>query len=437
MIREFFFDGTPGRLFWAWSGLFGFLGHQAFKAYLAWAINGWYEKFYDLLQTSIEYGSGVAGNAVNVASGENGENGENGEEGGDPFAAIRARVTATLWDFGILVAPAVVVHPLAGLWRNWWVFTWRRTLLTSYLHRWNTTIPAIEGASQRVHEDTQRFASGIQSCVGVVLNSLFTLGVFCPVLYGLDSSLMTIAVLAALGGLSVSVLVGWPLVGLEVNNQVVEAELRKKLVLLETDPREVHNNGTPYTPFTRIVHSLTLNYWRLYLSFGALSTWLAFYEQVAVILPYVLVAPRLFAARPEDQLTLGQLMKVANSFGRVFDALNVISDRWLEINEWRSCVRRLREFEGAMSNRSPGTRNPLVPNLPEHSEVLEALEAVYAGPECTDGPEPPQMPPRMPPQVPPPPRTRTITGEPLPPPLLPLPDEESGTELPWAQVDRG
>ena len=40
--------------------------------------------------------------------------------------------------------------------------------MRSYLDRWNTQVPAIEGASQRVHEDTQRFAAGIHSCVSKV-----------------------------------------------------------------------------------------------------------------------------------------------------------------------------------------------------------------------------------------------------------------------------
>jgi len=131
-------------------------------------------------------------------------------------AGLRSNVYDALTEFAWLVAPAVVVHPIAGLIRNWWVFCWRRVLMRAYLHRWNTSIPAIEGASQRVHEDTQRFASGIQSCVATLLQSIFTLAVFCPVLYDLDPWLMGVAVLAALGGLGVSVVVGWPLVGLEV-----------------------------------------------------------------------------------------------------------------------------------------------------------------------------------------------------------------------------
>lgn len=349
MLTEFFCDGSWKRRLWALSGLVVFLLHQVFKAYLAWAMNGWYERFYDLLQTHVEFGSGGVGDEAQSGSGMSGMSVE-----------LENSVYNALVEFSFLVAPAVVVHPVAGLVRNWWVFSWRRVLMRSYLHRWNTAIPAIEGASQRVHEDTARFASGIQSCVSVIIESIFTLGVFCPVLFELDPMLMTVAVIAALGGLAVSMVVGWPLVGLEVNNQRVEAELRKKMVLLEADPKDVHTNGTPYTPFIRLFGDLSRNYWRLYLSFAALSTWLSLYEQVAVILPYVLVAPRLFAVDPARRMTLGKLVKVSNSFGRVFDSLNVISDRWLQINEWRSCLRRLREFEAEVSTRSPARPARLV-----------------------------------------------------------------------------
>ena len=349
MLFDFFRKGSCAHRVWAWGGLIVFLAHQLFGAYLAWAINGWMERFYDLVQTTAEAGSG---------------NAENRQE-------MRDRVYDSLWEFAIIVAPAVAVHPIAGLVRNWWVFSWRRTLMTSYLNRWNTTVPAIEGASQRVHEDTQRFASGIQSCVAVVVQSVFTLAVFCPVLYSLDPQLMGIAAGVAMGGLGVSMLVGWPLVGLEVNNQVVEAELRTKLVILETDPSSIFSVGTPFTPFIRLFHSLALNYRNLYLSFAVLGTWLSLYEQVAVLLPYMLVAPRLFADRPEDVFTMGKLVKVSNSFGKVFDSLNVISDRWLEINAWRSCLRRLREFEREVSNRSPARACKLTSTSEVHLELAE------------------------------------------------------------------
>ena len=61
-----------------------------------------------------------------------------------------------------------------------------------------------------------------------------------------------------------------------------------------------------------------------------------------------MVAPRLFAARPEEVMTLGALTQTANAFGKVFDSLSIVSDNWLQVNEFRSVLRRLREFEAEL-----------------------------------------------------------------------------------------
>ncbi len=373
MLREFFLIGNS-RVF-AWFGLVVFLGHQGFKAYLAAAINDWYGNFYDILQTHVEEASGDVEFGDLLAGGA-----PSGEAAADGFSEARAKVWDELVNFAWLVAPAVIVHPLAGLIRNWWVFRWRRTLMRSYLTRWNTQVPAIEGASQRVHEDTQRFAAGIHSCVSKVINSLLTLIVFCPILFGIDVGMMFIAVAAALGGLGVSVLLGWPLVDLEVENQRVEAQLRRRLVLLEATPLEVHKTGTPYSAFTQIFHHLTLNYRNLYLAFAVLNTWLSAFDQSAIILPYLIAAPRLFAADPASRFSLGQLMKITNAFGKVFDAMNIVSENWLEINEWRSVLRRLSEFErDVTAHTTPSAR--LMPSEMELSDANDTADAAQSAPD--------------------------------------------------------
>ena len=334
MFREYFCSGSCCRLFGAWFGLVVFLAHQVFRAWLKWAVNDWYGRFYDVLQTTVERSSGAF----------------------DPnteLATMRGLVWDQLINFAIIVSPAVVVHPVAGLIRNWWVFVWRRSIMKAYLTRWDINIPPIEGASQRVHEDSQRFASGIQNCVAIILESVFTLMVFCPVLYRLDPELMAVAIGTALGGLLVSVLVGHKLVGLEVGNQREEAELRKRLVVLEVDPSSLEISGSPLLAFVDNLKSLSSNYWSLYINFAALATWLSTFDQFCIILPYLLTAPRMFAEDPSRVLTLGALMKVTNSFSKVFDSLNIVSENYLALNEWRSVLRRLTEYEREVYNRSP------------------------------------------------------------------------------------
>ena len=44
MLKEWFCEGTCRRKLFAWLGLFVFLGHAVFKAWLKMRLNGWYER---------------------------------------------------------------------------------------------------------------------------------------------------------------------------------------------------------------------------------------------------------------------------------------------------------------------------------------------------------------------------------------------------------
>ena len=107
-------------------------------------------------------------------------------------------------------------------------------------------------------------------------------------------------------------------------------------------------DSAPHSIFHTLLHDLKVNYRRLYSQFFALAAWLASYEQAAVIVPYAMMAPYLFAVDPAQRTTLGSLVKLSNAFNKVFDSVNIVSDNFLEINEWRSVLVRLREFEREM-----------------------------------------------------------------------------------------
>jgi len=381
MLREFFLHGSRLRRAWAWLGLLVFLCHHLFKVWLKLALNNWYQSYYDVLQTSIPTGSG---------SGPDADRSE-----------LRDAVYTELVKFVYVVAPAVVVHPVAGWLRNLWIFAWRRALIERYLELWDVHAIPIEGASQRTHEDTQRFATGVQTCVANVLDSVLTLIAFGPVLCGLDPSLFWLAFGSAGGGLMVSWIVGSPLVDLEVANQRVEAELRRDLVILEASP-QIYRFSPPQS-FAQVLRRLAQNYNRLYRAFAALQTWLTSFDQAMVVVPYLAVAPRLFADAATDRLSLGQLVQVTNAFGKVFESLNVVSDSWLAINEWRSVLRRLTEFERALGASGRPARSQLVPPGVELSDTAQtepaaqAAQAAPAEPATEPATEPPGSPASEPP----------------------------------------
>ena len=315
------------------------------RAWIKSRMNDWLSRFYD-----------IGGKASDASSGDP-----------DELELGARRVNSLLGEFALLCLPSVLVHPLFKLVINRWVLSWRIALINSYLSEWTPSEHRIENGAQRVSEDTQRFARGVATICMVLLDCVLTLAVFAPILLELGiairptprpgSWLVLVCVGMAVCGTFISIALGWKLVSLEVENQKVEANLRKRLVLQEErrintqhlDPNTlVDESPKPgrmalKVAFKHVIQELKDNYIRLYSRFAAFSLWLGAYEQLTVILPYLLVAPLLFAG--DNPVSLGKVTQTSHAFGNVFDSLNVLSDRWVEFTEFMSVIRRLREWE--------------------------------------------------------------------------------------------
>lgn len=133
MLREFFLAGPCCHVVFAWAGLGVFIAHGLFKAWLKWALNDWYSRFYDGLQDIVD-GSGEV------------------EDEGEHLAVKRAEVFDNLVEFAWIVAPAVVVHPVAKWIASVWRFSWRMSLVRSYLAHYDVMIAPIEGTAQRIRK---------------------------------------------------------------------------------------------------------------------------------------------------------------------------------------------------------------------------------------------------------------------------------------------
>ena len=389
MLREFFLQSRGAERVWAWFGLAVVLGQAVFSAYIKFAVNKWFSTFYDLLQTS---GTLLV-------------NSTQPDEGQDVFAASQAKVWKEIASFGWIVLPAMIVSPVARWIRSKWALLWRMSLMRAYMAAWDPNVPPVEGASQRLHEDTQRFSKGLEGFLSTVLNAACVLGVFTPILLSLGGRiyaptaflrllgswwLLGCAVAAAGLGLGMAVFAGRRLVDLEVDNQKVEAELRTTVCLLEATPEKLFSssssfstatgmgcsssspssssfaNGKPaghgslddgstseeswpfdaassstaatelgraqptgpsYPPpaplFERLWRSLQENYELLFRNFFYLNLWLSCFDQVMIVAPYFLAAPLLFARDPSQRISLGTLVQISNSFGKVLSLIHI------------------------------------------------------------------------------------------------------------------
>lgn len=354
MLREFFCEGTHYRLAVAWCGLMIFVLHACYNAFLSWQLNGWFERFYDTLQTAVldEARAAMRGEGSGALSDSDAAEVGMGTEAATAYLTQkRGEVAILLREFCVIVAPAIFIGPAASWFGSIWRMTWRMALMQTYLSRMDGVVDPVEGASQRIHEDTARFEQGMHRCLTMSLDSVLTLCVFAPVLLEIGERvqlpgwrwppwLFFIASIAAFCGLGISMVVGRRLVRLEVENQRVEARLRKGLVLIENDADAVRTQWF-HTTFAVMV----LNYERLFANFAAFNLWIGLYNQSLTILPYALCAPLMFADHAADRVTLGLLVKLTNAFGKVFGALAILTENWGSVNEFRSTVWRLSEFE--------------------------------------------------------------------------------------------
>ena len=318
MIKSFFFS-KKWRL-WAWGGFIFIIGSLLAQTWIDVKINEWYKGFYDLLQKPTE-------NDIN-----------------------------DFWDgiltFLKLAIPYVIIYTLTNYFTRLYAFRWREAMTFAYMPYWKNIDAKVEGASQRIQEDCMNFAKIVESIGLQVVRAIMLLIAFTPILWGLSSnvilpwlkdingSLVWISLSTSLGGILISWLVGYKLPGLEYNNQVVEAAFRKELVYGEDDRV---NYVRPPT-ILELFSGIKFNYHRLFLHYGYFDLWVILYNQVMVIVPYVIMGPGLFAG----SMTLGILIQTSSAFREVHSSFSLFINNWTRITELRSIFRRLNEFEIAI-----------------------------------------------------------------------------------------
>ena len=334
MLKSFFLE-KKWRL-WSWGGLLLLIVSLWFQVQMTVAINVWYGKFYDLLQNAGDYvdkpQEGIQLFFSQLISLEYILNGFEGD-----------------LSFVVIAFPYIFLAIFTGWFTRIYGLRWREAMTFNYIPKWQAVESEIEGASQRIQEDCNRFARIIESLGLQVIRALMTLIAFIPILWTLsekvdipilkdiDGSLVWFTLIISLGGIVISWFVGIKLPGLEYKNQRVEAAFRKDLVLGEDDKKNYAQTETLLELFTGI----RFNYHRLYLHYGYFDGWMNTYDQFMIIAPYLIMGPGLFTGL----ITLGVMVQVSNAFSRVHGGFALFLHNWTTITELRSIWKRLNEFE--------------------------------------------------------------------------------------------
>jgi peptide/bleomycin uptake transporter len=267
---------------------------------------------------------------------------------------------------------AVFVGVLARFFVSHYIFRWRTAMNDYYMANW-PKLRFVEGASQRVQDDTMRFSKTTEELGVSLINSIMTLIAFLPVLMQfsanvtelplvghIPNALVVVAVVWSLFGTGFLALIGVKLPGLYFRNQRVEAAYRKELVFAEDD----ETRAQPQT-VAELFASVRKNYFRLYFHYMYFNVGRIFYLQIDDIFPYFVLAPTIVAGK----ITLGAMTQILNAFDKVRSSFQYLINSWATIVELQSIYKRLRTLEAAVH----GEELPAIERTPD--DVGVAAEA--------------------------------------------------------------
>ena len=318
MFKSFF----GNRKWWAWSlgGSLIILLATWYRVELDVQINQWFGEFYDTIQQVLK----------------------------KPNSMTFPDFMKLLLKFAQIAGISMIVAVLGDFFGRHYIFRWREAMTEYYQSHWEK-VRHIEGSSQRIQEDTMRFAKIMETLGVSFLQAILTLIAFLPLLLELskqvtqmpwigyvDHALVYVALLFSLAGTVILAVVGIKLPGLEFNNQKVEAAYRKELVLGED-----HIDRAQLPVLKDLFEDIRKNNYRLYwhYMYFDLARWS--YLQFAVIVPYIALAPSLLMGL----LTLGTLQQIVRAFNKVQDSFQFLVQSWTTIVELLSIYKRLKGFE--------------------------------------------------------------------------------------------
>jgi peptide/bleomycin uptake transporter len=331
-----YFGGAIGLfyLFWSWyaphrwqnwsilgSGLVIFVTN--FSVQVSVALNDWRGMFYDMVQRAL----------------------------GTPGSVSPVELYFGVLQFLALAMVGITVAVLNLFFVRHYIFRWRTAMNDYFIAYW-PQLRHIEGASQRVQDDTMRFSGTMQGLGVNFIDSVMTLIAFLPLLASLSVHvselpivgsipypLVIAAITWSLFGTLLLAVVGIKLPGLEFRNQRVEAAFRKELVYGEDDI----SRAQPPT-LNELFGNVRKNYFRLYAHYVYFDVVRYLYIQADAVFATLILVPTVAIGR----VTLGVFQQIVAAFTQVANSFQYLVNSWPTIVELISIYKRLRAFEATL-----------------------------------------------------------------------------------------
>jgi len=302
-----------------------------FQVQLDVMINNWFGGFYDMVQKMFA----------------------------EPGSITPDEYYGRIFTFFSIAGIYVLVAILNRFFIQHFNFRWRTALNERYTKLWER-VRHIEGSSQRIQDDTMRFADIMEGLGVGLIDSAMTLLAFLPLLWVLSTHVSELPIIGPIAhglviaaviwsglGTAILMLTGYYLPKLNFLNKRVEAAYREELVLGEKNL----DRASPMT-LQRLFAHVRKNYFRLYFHYMYFNVARFTYLQAGALVPYVTLAPTLLSKEAiVAGFTLGVMQQTVRAFGRVESSFQYLVLNYPTIIEMLSIYMRLRTFEAAIYNK--------------------------------------------------------------------------------------
>jgi putative ATP-binding cassette transporter len=248
---------------------------------------------------------------------------------------------------------------------------WRRWLTEQFYRDWLTDRSYyllqleksdVENPEQRIQDDIGIVTTMTLNLAVGLLNSVVTLASFLLMLWNLSGTLtlhvaglelaipgymVWIAIIYSALGSVATHYVGRPLIRINFNLQRYDADFRFRMIRVRENAESVALYGGETDEGEKLGNSFAniwMTWWRLMKTQKRLTFFTAGYEQMAVIFPILVAAPRYFSGA----IHLGGLTQTAVAFGQVQSSLSWFVSVYPNIAQWSASVNRLMGFGEAL-----------------------------------------------------------------------------------------
>jgi putative ATP-binding cassette transporter len=236
--------------------------------------------------------------------------------------------------------------------------------------------PSIDNPDQRISEDLNSFVGFAVSFVIQVLHGFASGASFVLVLWFISPLLALVLAVCLAGGSLLTIMIGRPLIGLNLVQRRLEADFRYALVGVRDNAEAIALYGAERRERQALRQRLDAAIQNLQLLIARQRN-LAFftygYDFLLPLIPVLVLAPAFFAGTIE----FGKITQAATAFITLRASFSVIIDQFNSVSSFAAVVERLGAYQEASRGWPAPERPAAIVSADDGNTVIETVEATH------------------------------------------------------------